>query len=483
MNSKITAFAALTAALALFLTACGKPAESSREVPETEGTEAIEAAETAEETQASAPHLLLLDGKSATLDGAEVPEYDYVWRADPSLAEPEFTGTEPDGTLPAYIAHDVIYYPRLPASSFEKENYDGETEWVTRYTAEGLEEYIFGTLPVLGTELPEEMTFTAEEAYANPVLHITQPGEYVLEGSFEGQLFFDFGDGDETFADEAASVTLTLNGANVTCGVAPAIVFHDVYECDNEWENRESHTDEIDLSAAGVKIVLADGTENNFSGCNVYRLLKPEYKKDGSAQKKLWKTDGAFYSFQSMLIDGQEKGTGILNVTSRTFEGLDSELHLTIDGGYVNIFSQDDGINVNEDHVSVFTMNGGHLTIFAGLGAEGDVIDSNGFIRVNGGVIAGTSKSPSDDMLDSEDGTYQSENATVYASGSAGAYRDVPGEMPEGGFGERPDFKPDGAPEIPEGGFGGPGEAPPDDRFGNFGEETFEKPDAAPEKP
>ena len=46
---------------------------------------------------------------------------------------------------------------------------------------------------------------------------------------------------------------------------------------------------------------------------------------------------------------------------------------------------EDDGINVNEDNVSVFTMNGGTLHIFAGLGAEGDGIDSNGYIVVNGG--------------------------------------------------------------------------------------------------
>lgn len=405
-------------------------------------------------------HLLQLNGNTASMDGTALDEFDYTWRFDPSLSEAQFEGTEPDEALGAYIAHDVIYYPEISESAFVKETYDGEEEWVTRFTAEGLQDYIFGTLPVLGSEFPSEMMHSADEAYDNPVIHITQPGEYIIEGSFNGQLFFDFGDEEDTFANEDASVAVILNGADVCCSVAPAIVFHDVYECDNTWESREEYSDITDLSQAGVKIIIADGTENNFTGCNVYRLLKPEYKKDStSVQKKLWKTDGAFYSFQSMEISAEKKGTGILNITSKTFEGLDCELHMTVNGGYVNIFSQDDGINVNEDNVSVFTLNGGHLTVFASLGAEGDVIDSNGYIRINGGIIAGTSKSPSDALLDSESGTYVSEDATVISGGSislnnqVGAPGDTPpdrptdnpGEMPPG---ETPPEKPEGAPEI-----------------------------------
>ena len=451
----------IAAATALSLTACG--ADSSKPV-----------SSAAAEKYPNA-HVLQLDGNTASLDGTALKEFDYTWRADPALAEVQFTGTQPDENLSAYIAHDVIYYPEIPESAFEKANYDGEQEWVTRFTADGLQDYLFGTLPVLGTEFPAEMMHTADEAYANPVIHINQPGTYVIEGSFNGQLFFDFGDEDETFANEAASVTVVLNGADVTCSVAPAIVFHDVYECDHAWEDRETHSDITDLSKAGVKVIIADGTENNFTGCNVYRLLKPEYKKGSdSVQKKLWKTDGAFYSFRSLEINGEATGTGILNITSTTFEGLDSELHMTINGGYVNVFSQDDGINVNEDNVSVFTLNGGHLTIFASLGAEGDVIDSNGYIRINGGVIAGTSKSPSDELLDSESGTYLSEDATViYGGGTSegfGAPGGMPFDRPDGQFGEMP-------PDRPDGQFGG---TPPDGPDDSFGGTPPEKPAGAP---
>ena len=453
MNKKPLITAVISAAITLSLTGCGAPE------PQVSSPELYEKYPEA--------HVLRLDGSTASLDGTALEEFDYVWCASPALAEAGYTGTAPDETLAAYIAHDIIYYPEIAESEFVKEEYDGEQEWVTRYTAEGLQDYVFGTLPVLGSELPGEMMHSADEAYKNPVIHITQPGEYIIEGSFNGQLFFDFGDEDDTFANKDASVAVILNGANVSCSVAPAIVFHDVYECDNAWESRENYSDVTDLSEAGVKVILADGTENSFTGGNVYRLLKPEYKKNStSVQKKLWKTDGAFYSFRSLAIDGEEKGTGILNITGTTFEGLDCELHMTLDGGYVNIYSQDDGINVNEDNVSVFTLNGGHLNIFAGLGAEGDVIDSNGYIRINGGVIAGTSKSPSDELLDSEDGTYISENATVIYGGGTSSDRQAgkPGEAP---------------PDAPN---GEPGEMPFDRPDDKFGEAPPEKPDGEPGK-
>ena len=412
-------------------------------------------ADSAESVPAEYPNarVLALSGDSAALDGQAVAEYDYVWSYDPSSPEPSFTGTKPGGD-DVYIAHDIIYYPSVDPSLFSQETYDGETEWVTHFTASGLEDYLFGTLPVLGSDLPADMMHDAEEAYRNPVLHITKAGTYLLEGQWSGQIFVDLAGEEDCFADSEETVTLLLNGVSVECGVAPAVVFYDAYECDNTWEDREEHSGQADLSDAGAKIVLMDGTENNVTGSNVFRLLKPEYKEEsGSTQKKLWKTDGALYSFVSLLIDGEEKGTGILNITSTTYEGLDSELHLSMNGGYVNIVSQDDGINVNEDGVSVFAMNGGHLTIFAGQGSEGDVIDSNGFIAVNGGFLAGTSPSPADNLLDADCGSEVSDEAVIVSSTSGAMEGMAPGG-PGGPMGTEP---PEG---VPPGQM--PGQEPPD---------------------
>ena len=269
------------------------------------------------------------------------------------------------------------------------------------------------------------MMHSEEEAYENAVLHIAQAGTYLIEGEWHGQIWIDLGDTDDTFADESAKVTVILNGVDVTCTVAPAIVFYSVYECDNTWEERNAHNSTADTSGAGANVIVADGTANNFAGTNVFRMLKTKYKSDdgqnganGSValQKKARKLDGAFYSFVSMNITGGTMGTGVLNITAG-YEGLDSELHLTVNGGNVNIFSQDDGINVNEDGVSVFTLNGGSVHILAGLGREGDGIDSNGYLVINGGTLITMANPNADSGMDSDCGTYIY-GGTVVALGS-----------------------------------------------------------------
>ena len=366
---------------------------------------------------------------SATLDGVSVEEFDYVWHADPSQAHKEvknapaeyFTGNKPDTDAAVYIAHDVYYFPELPVDGFTRVNYDGEQEWVCYYTAEEYSEYIFANLPVVGNSVPTSMMHSEEEAYENAVLHITQAGTYILEGEWHGQIWIDLGDTDDTFSDENAKVTIILNGVDVTCTVAPALVFYSVYECDNTWEYQASWSYEVDTSDAGANVIIADGTVNNFNGENVYRMLKTTYKsgQEGKAvpvQKKMRKLDGAFYSYVSMNVDGGEQDTGILNIRAG-YEGLDTELHLTINGGNINIFSQDDGINVNEDGVSVVTFDGGSTHILVGLGSEGDGIDSNGFLVVNNGTVIALANPNSDSGMDSDNGTYI-KGGTVVALGS-----------------------------------------------------------------
>lgn len=215
---------------------------------------------------------------------------------------------------------------------------------------------------------------------------IRKAGTYRVSGSLSaGQLAVDLGDDAKT--DPSSVVTLILDGVDITCTVAPAVIFYNVYECDADfvaYDNEETDnyvsSPTVDTSAAGANVILADGSVNNISGSYVARIYK-----EGTT-KKLHKYDGAFYSKMSMNIGGESQGDGVLNITGEN-EGLDTELHLTINGGVINIQAQDDGINVNEDGVSVATINGGTLQINAGLGAEGDGIDSNGFLVINGGNV------------------------------------------------------------------------------------------------
>lgn len=272
---------------------------------------------------------------------------------------------------------------------------------------------------------------SAEEAAAHTVVHITEPGTYVLSGTLSaGQIAVDLGEDAKT--DPSAVVTLYLNGVDITCTVAPAVIFYRVYECDTAWVDYDENGTEsyeanyqVETSAAGANVVIADGTENTISGFYVAKIYKPEsvvLSEDGTEvaeAKKLHKYDGAFYSKMSMNISGGEVGDGILTIQAEN-EGLDSELHLTINGGDIRITSGDDGINTNEDGVSVTTINGGTLTVnvTGGMAGEGDGIDSNGWLVINGGtLIAAACATSADSGLDSDMGIYLN-GGTVIASGS-----------------------------------------------------------------
>jgi len=257
------------------------------------------------------------------------------------------------------------------------------------------------------------------EADAHTVVHITKPGRYVLSGTLSlGQIAVDLGEDAEK--DPDAVVTLVLGNVDITCTVAPAVIFYNVYECCNSDES--TATKDVDTTKAGANVIIADGTENNIHGSYVAKIYKSYELNDAGTEvidsKKLHKYDGAFYSKKTMNIYGGDKGDGILNIYAEN-EGLNSELHLSIYGGNINITSGNDGINTNEDNVSVTTMNGGTLHILCnGKTGEGDGIDSNGWLVINGGTIISQACSTSGDAgIDSDKGIYIN-GGEVIASGN-----------------------------------------------------------------
>ena len=293
-----------------------------------------DASQTGSQSSGDGGRSLVLSQDQVTLDGQELSEGD-------------------EGAVT--LSHDIVYYQEGQGADY------GE-----------------------GTAGEEH---SAQEADAHLVVTIREAGTYRVSGELsQGQLAVDLGD--EAEDDPSAVVTVILDGVDVTCTVAPAFMVYNVYECGSTDPETASAT--VDTTAAGINVVLADGSENTFTGSHVARIYK-----EGTTDK-LHKYDGAFYSKMSMNISGESEGTGVLNIDGDN-EGLDSELHLTINGGMINIRSQDDGINTNEDGVSVTTINGGTLQINAGLGTEGDGIDSNGFLVINGGNVYSTANERSGD--------------------------------------------------------------------------------------
>ena len=286
-----------------------------------------------------------------------------------------------------YIANDIVYYE------------------------EG-KDFTYG-------EGTEEDGHSKEEADAHTVVHITKPGTYAVSGSLSsGQIAVDLGEDAED--DPEAVVTLMLNGVDINCSVAPGVIFYNVYECCEA--NEETASKDVDTSAAGANVVIVDGTENTVNGSYVARIYKSvELNEEGTEvvdSKKLHKYDAAFYSKMTMNVGGGEEGTGILYINAEN-EGLDSELHLTVNGGNINIVSGNDGINTNEDYISVTTVNDGTLKIQVnGETGEGDGIDSNGWLVINGGTVIAEACSFSGDAgIDSDMGIHIN-GGTVLATGN-----------------------------------------------------------------
>ena len=234
-----------------------------------------------------------------------------------------------DETAAVYTAHDIVYY-------------------------EAGRDFTYGE----GTEADEH---TTEEAAAHTVVHITQPGTYAVSGTLSaGQIAVDLGEDAED--DQSAVVTLILNGVNITCTVAPAVIFYSVYECGSTDEDTAAAT--VDTSAAGANVLIADGTVNNVTGSYVARIYEPDsvvLSEDGTEvadSSKLHKYDGAFYSKMSMNVGGGEDGSGVLNITADN-EGLDTELHLTINGGTVTAAACAESGDAGIDATAGITINGG----------------------------------------------------------------------------------------------------------------------------
>ena len=144
-----------------------------------------------------------------------------------------------DETAAVYTAHDIVFY--LEGQGFTY----GE-----------------------GTSADEH---SQAEADAHTVVHITEPGTYSISGSLSaGQISVDLGKDAED--DPDAVVTLILNGMDITCTVAPAVIFYNVYECGSSDE--ETATKDVDTSKAGARIIIADGTENHVAGSYVARIYK-----------------------------------------------------------------------------------------------------------------------------------------------------------------------------------------------------------------
>lgn len=234
------------------------------------------------------------------------------------------------------------------------------------------------------------------------VINIKNSGIYEFTGNLsDGQIAID--------ANKiVGNVIIVLNNVNITCKNAPAIFVYN---------------SAIDSSTYTVTIRLAEGSTNTIAGGNIKQSVQgwedqanllyyvdKGYDDDKSYYER-YKYDGAISSDISLKFEG----TGTLNVNALSKEGIESKKHITINSGNYIINSLDDGINACTDGESVITINGGTVLVNVLAEAEeGDGIDSNGMIYINGGnVYAFANEKSQDSGLDSSNGIYINEGYVV----------------------------------------------------------------------
>lgn len=240
----------------------------------------------------------------------------------------------------------------------------------------------------------EDVTKINLDEITDSKINITEAGTYELTGTLEnGQLRIDANEID-------GDVVIVLNNANITCEDEPAILVYSKSitdtKCSVTIKTVEGTTNEI--SGGKIKVSVIDEEQSEIP-----YYIEKDYDDDGTYYER-YKYDGAISSDVSLTFEGE----GTLVVNSLKKEGIESKQNITFNSGNYEINSLDDGINACTDNVSVITINGGTILVdVTDEAEEGDAIDSNGSIYINGGyVYAFACESSQDNGIDADQGIY-----------------------------------------------------------------------------
>lgn len=227
------------------------------------------------------------------------------------------------------------------------------------------------------------------------VININSSGIYEFTGNLsDGQIAVNANEID-------GEVIIILNNVDITCKNAPAIF---VYSTDT---NSSSCTVIIKTETESTNVITGGKIKQSVEGWedqeNLSYYVEKGYDDDKTYYER-YKYDGAISSDLSLTFEGE----GTLTVNAVEKEGIESKRNITINSGNYRINSLDDGINACTDNESVITINGGSVLVNVLEDAEeGDGIDSNGSIYINGGnVYAFACEASQDNGLDADSGIY-----------------------------------------------------------------------------
>ncbi len=259
---------------------------------------------------------------------------------------------------------------------------------------------------------------TGAEVDGDKIL-ISRPGTYALSGSREEvQIYVDAGDD--------GAVTLILDGVTLTNTEEPAIYIEQAKETqlqlaagsenllqsgsmdESSGEAEEETAEEEDTVSASA---FFEQIEDDTAGGALYSRDDLTISGDGSLTVNGYLHDGIHGNDNLTILGGEititaaKKGIrsndslviggGTLKILD-SYEGLESN-QIFIDGGEISITARDDGINAYGGQIQAGKGSDGKktetmpaLTIEGGtvyVNAQGDGLDSNGDLTVNGGTL------------------------------------------------------------------------------------------------
>ena len=265
---------------------------------------------------------------------------------------------------------------------------------------------------------------------------ISKAGTYVISGQSDGVQI-------KVEADKSADVHLVLKGATMTntnaaiSATSAGHVYLTLAEGTiNSLSDSSSNSDDkanaalfskVDLTINGSGTLNVDGKKSNAIKANdtlhitggTYTItavgdafnVNDELNITGTTMTIDAKEDGVkvdndedmtvgnmYLANNTITVTAGDDGihaSGNLVIDSGTYtvknstEGIEGKA-ITINGGDINVYSTDDGVNAANKNAQqsdiYFTMTGGNLTVEVGQG-DTDPIDSNGNITVTGGTI------------------------------------------------------------------------------------------------
>ena len=312
-------------------------------------------------------------------------------------------------------------------------------------------------------------------AVSGSTVTISKAGTYVISGQTDGvQIKIEAEKTDDVHI-VLKGVTMTNTNAAISATSAGHVYLTLADGTTNSLSDSASNSDEktdaalfskVDLTINGNGTLNVDGKKNNGIKANdtlhitggTYNItavrdafnVNDELNITGTTMTIHAKEDGVkvdndedtsvgtmYLSDNTITVTAGDDGihaSGDLVIDSGTYtvkkstEGLEGK-SITINGGDINIYSTDDGVNAANKNAQqseiFFTMNGGNLTVEVGQG-DTDPIDSNGNITVNGGTIKMTGQTGFD-----FDGTATYTGGDIYLNGEK--QTEIVNSMPGGG--------------------------------------------------